>query len=92
MGNLISKKYYKLEKKCIYCKRYLPNELITNENHMDICKLCNNTKKKLIKNYVAYHRKYPSAGELIIIEGNLMDLLKDFSKEDLDKIDYNKIL
>jgi len=93
----MSHKYQKLDKKCFYCKRYLPKELIviddtSNANLYKVCKLCYNTKKKLIKNYVFKYRKYPSLDELHFIESNLIDLLKDFSKKDLDKIDYDKIV
>ena len=46
----------------------------------------------MIKNYVAKYRKYPSNGELLVIEANLKDLLKDFTKEELNKIDANEIV
>ena len=97
MGNIMSHRYKKLDKKCFYCRRYLPQELIAENDtsistHYNTCKLCYNTKKKLIKNYVSKYRKYPSLDELNFIESNLIDILKDFSKNDLDKIDYDKIV
>lgn len=99
MGNSHSnKKYQKLEKKCFFCLRKLPLELLTNDdttniyNNYTICHLCLNTKKRMIKNYVAKYRKYPSNGELLVIEANLKDLLKDFTKEELNKIDANEIV
>lgn len=97
MGNSHSNKYQKLEKKCFFCLRKLPLELLTVDdtsihNNYTICHLCLNTKKRMIKNYVAKYRKYPSNGELIIIEGNLRELLKDFTIEELNKIDANEIV
>lgn len=85
MGNSHSNKYQKLEKKCLFCQRKLPLESLTyddtsNNNTYKICHLCLNTKKSMIKNYVAKYRKYPSNGEILVIEGNLRELTQDFNK------------
>ena len=92
MGNSIPTK-----NKCHFCLRKLPINKLTiddtaSDNNYQICNLCLNTKKRLIKNFVSQYRKYPSNGEIYVIECELRDILKGFSLSELDKIDFKDIV